>query len=247
MKFIECINETTFMNEDRKIIEFKYYGAKKKTELNEHGFVWDSKYPCALQKNNHQIRHPIFNIWDGMRKRTTSKIHQSRMPNYKETYVCKEWRLYSTFAQWVMEQQIWLGRQLDKDLLRPGNKEYGPKYCRFVPSQINNLFVDSGTIRGNFPMGVYKHENSYIGVCKLNHNKEVLRKTFSHNLINNMSDKELISMAHAYWQQVKMQVILGAIKKHLIPEYDQDIINALLNRFEILKSDVEAGRETIKL
>ena len=58
-----------------------------------------------------------------------------------------------------MEKQDWEGKFIDKDLLFPGNKVYGPDTCVFVTRQLNNLFTDHGG-RGPHKQGVYKHGQS---------------------------------------------------------------------------------------
>ena len=45
---------------------------------------------------------------------------------------------------------------IDKDILLPGNKEYGPASARFVPHAINALIL--GTDReGDLPPGIDRH------------------------------------------------------------------------------------------
>lgn len=54
-----------------------------------------------------------------------------------------------------MEVQPWEGNQLDKDILHPGNKQYGPETCVFVTRKLNMFLVDQGSVRGEWPLGVY--------------------------------------------------------------------------------------------
>ena len=48
----------------------------------------------------------------------------------------------------------WEGLHLDKDILIPGNKIYGPNACMFIPQDINKLLVDREAARGLYPQGV---------------------------------------------------------------------------------------------
>jgi hypothetical protein len=48
------------------------------------------------------------------------------------------WHSFMNFREWVLTQD-WEGNQLDKDLLVPGNKVYGPLRCCFVPRYINMI------------------------------------------------------------------------------------------------------------
>jgi len=53
-----------------------------------------------------------------------------------------------------MENQDWQGKELDKDILSPGNKIYGPDLCVFVISRLNAFLTDHGAARGEWPIGV---------------------------------------------------------------------------------------------
>ena len=50
--------------------------------------------------------------------------------------------------------------QIDKDILYPGNKVYGPETCVFVSCQINVFLVDCASARGDFPVGVNWEQNA---------------------------------------------------------------------------------------
>ena len=65
---------------------------------------------------------------------------------------------------------------LDKDILVKGNKEYAPDKCIFVPKRINNLFINSKTVRGNYPIGVHhdKRYNKYIARCNTSNDRKYL-------------------------------------------------------------------------
>ena len=84
-------------------------------------------------------------------------------PTYKGCTIAKEWLTFSNFKAW-MEKQDWKNKQLDKDILIPGNKHYSPETCVFVSHQINSLFGDHGAARGLYPQGVshYKKRNKYV-------------------------------------------------------------------------------------
>jgi 7,8-dihydro-6-hydroxymethylpterin-pyrophosphokinase len=55
--------------------------------------------------------------------------------------VTPEWWSRRAFTEWMRGQE-WQGRQLDKDILWPGNKIYAPDKCLFVPQEINNLLTN---------------------------------------------------------------------------------------------------------
>ena len=89
-----------------------------------------------------------------MLDRCYSKVFQERFPSYIGCSVSDEWLTFSNFKAW-MEGQSWKGKQLDKDLLVPGNKTYSPDTCFFVSPAVNGLLLDRGRARGDHPVGVY--------------------------------------------------------------------------------------------
>lgn len=93
--------------------------------------------------------------------------HLLRNPTYEGCSVDQDWHLFSNFLKW-MEEQDWVGKQLDKDILVEGNKVYGGDTCIFVDSNINQLF--STRSRGNdLPCGVAHHKagSKYQAYCNL--------------------------------------------------------------------------------
>ena len=66
-----------------------------------------------------------------------------------------------------MIEQDWEGNQLDKDIIIPGNKVYGPEKCAFVSRNLNMFTTESGSIRGEWPVGVYWHkrEKKFLSRC----------------------------------------------------------------------------------
>lgn len=96
---------------------------------------------------------PFYEKWANLLIRCYSHSYQSRYPTYAGCEVCAEWLIFSRFKAW-MSGLDWFGLELDKDLLRPGNKVYGPENCVFVSRRLNRFTVDAGAIRGDWPIGV---------------------------------------------------------------------------------------------
>ncbi len=88
-----------------------------------------------------------------MLERCYSAKYHERKPTYNGCSVAKEWHSFSTFRAWMIKQE-WNGNQLDKDLLIPGNKVYGPDTCVFVSGKLNTFMSDCGSARGEWPLGV---------------------------------------------------------------------------------------------
>ncbi len=109
---------------------------------------------------------PYYRRWVNMIVRCYSYKCHERQPTYMGCSVCEDWLTFSNFKCW-MESQDWEGKHLDKDLLISGNKEYGPDVCVFVTPVENTFTLDSGSIRGEYPIGVYfnKDLNKFEAQC----------------------------------------------------------------------------------
>ena len=100
----------------------------------------------------------FFSSWQGMLERSYSQRYHALNPTYKDCSVCKLWLRFSEYKKW-MEAQDWEGKDLDKDILVPGNKVYSPLTCCFVSHAVNSLLLDRGRARGDYPQGVYYYKN----------------------------------------------------------------------------------------
>jgi hypothetical protein len=101
-----------------------------------------------------KIRHcPFYRTWSSMLERSYSEKRKVSHPTYEGVTVTPEWWSRRAFTEWMRGQE-WQGRQLDKDILWPGNKIYAPDKCLFAPPEINNLLTNSAATRGEYPEGV---------------------------------------------------------------------------------------------
>jgi hypothetical protein len=96
-------------------------------------------------------------------------------PTYKGCTVDESWHNFQNFAAWYDKNFYEIDgerMELEKDILIKGNKVYSPETCVFAPHSINSLFVKGNSIRGEFPIGVYRHTqtNKYIAQCKISLN-----------------------------------------------------------------------------
>lgn len=96
---------------------------------------------------------PYYILWKSMLGRCYSPALHLHRPSYVGCSVVPEWHHLSAFMRWV-EQQDWQGKQLDKDLLVPGNKVYGPDTCVFISRQVNSFLLDSTRSRSRHGLGV---------------------------------------------------------------------------------------------
>ena len=115
--------------------------------------VNDADYTTTPTINGVQLWDPAYSAWVSMLQRAYSQKYHISRPTYSGVTVCKEWHSFSAFREW------WLNNycecfSLDKDLLIPGNREYGPDACVYVPRWLNSFTIDHGASRGEFPIGV---------------------------------------------------------------------------------------------
>lgn len=100
---------------------------------------------------------PFYDAWTGMIERCYSAKFQNSNPAYTCCSVATEWLSFMSFRAWMVRQDH-EGKQLDKDILIPGNKVYSPQTCVFVSSQLNSFLADSRAARGEWPIGVCRHK-----------------------------------------------------------------------------------------
>jgi hypothetical protein len=135
----------------------------------------DADYMVSPIVNGKKAWCPFYATWSSMLSRSYSKKTHERLPTYLGCSVSSEWLLFSVFKEWMIKKD-WKGKQLDKDILIPGNKVYGPNSCIFVSQAINSLLSDSAAIRGAHPQGVCfeKRRRKYQAGCKVNGNQKFL-------------------------------------------------------------------------
>jgi len=113
----------------------------------------DASYIITDNSSGKQNICPYYQSWKAMIGRCYSAKEHKRRPTYIDCSVCESWILFSNFKEW-MKIQDWEGKQLDKDIINPGNKVYSPESCAFVTRDINQIICDAGAIRGVYPVGV---------------------------------------------------------------------------------------------
>lgn len=116
----------------------------------------DSHEPVKKKISGKKVQCKYYQTWYSMMRRCYSEKSLKRRPTYTGCYVNSAWLRFSTFKSW-MKLQDWEDKNLDKDILLIGNKEYGPKTCIFVSDRINLLLGDSRAARGKYPIGVSKN------------------------------------------------------------------------------------------
>jgi hypothetical protein len=169
----------------------------------------------------------IYKIWMSMLSRCYSKKVHSRQPNYKGCNVCLEWLVFSNFKKWV-ESQDWKGKQLDKDVISPGNATYCPEKSRFVSPLVNSLITFKKSKNSKHMLGVYRNDSN-AGTFKA----QVSKFGKIHVIGTFKSEIE----AHKAYIAEKVSII-----KAVADSEDSDIRDGLYLHAEKLQKDL---RETI--
>lgn len=137
----------------------------------------DSPYPVTFIKNGKRNTCPYYNRWYHILRRCyDSKFHVYN-PGYSDCEVVDEWKVFSNFKSW-METQDWVGKELDKDFLVPGNRVYGPNTCIFIPHKVNSFLTIGRTKNSRYPLGCYynKQCKRFVSKIEINNKKVILGK-----------------------------------------------------------------------
>lgn len=161
--------------------------------------------------------HPTkeYSVWLSM----LTRCYNERFLKDNETYigceVCEEWLDFQVFAEWFNDNYI-NGYQLDKDLIRRGNKVYSPQTCCFVPQEINLLLVNRKNGRGKYPIGVSKDKTKFAASIVIKAKKQHI-KNF-----------DTIEEAFHAYKEVKESNI-SAMAEEYKDKIPEQVYNALLN------------------
>lgn len=116
-------------------------------------------------------------LWCGVLNRAYDSKFHARQPTYIGAGVDESWHRFSSFLSWLLEQPFHSSSfQLDKDIIGRG-KFYSPEDCIMVPSWVNLLLTDNGSVRGELPLGVCRHGSGYLGQVHCG-NEGSVTKTF---------------------------------------------------------------------
>lgn len=178
---------------------------------------------------------PAYSAWNSMLHRSYDEKIHTRHPSYSACSVHPKWLKLSGFKTWFDVNHV-EGWCLDKDLLHPGNKVYGPEHCRYVPPYLNLIVTDSAATRGKWPLGVNRSKQSgkFLPSCRAG-GKQIHLGSFDCPLA-----------AHRAWQEKKADVIDNALGRYIKERVVHlEVVRALIHYADRLRADATAGRETI--
>ena len=158
---------------------------------------------------------PLFRKWKDMLKRCYSEKFLETKPTYRGCTVCDEWLTFSNFKSWL-ELQDWEGKQLDKDLLVPGNKVYSPETCCLITPQLNTFLAFRCT--GVFESGVsyYKRVGKYIAQISFG------------GKMKGLGYFDCEQEAHKAWLSAKLEHGLNLIKNKTDARITDEVIKEVL-------------------
>jgi len=129
----------------------------------------DSWFHVNPKINGKKRIYKPYSTWSTMLQRCYSDLFQEKYQTYIGCTVCDDWHLFSNFEEWMLTQEF-DGKEMDKDLVKQGNKIYCPEYCRFISKSLNSLLLGNDASRGDYPMGVswYKQTEKYQARIRIN-------------------------------------------------------------------------------
>jgi hypothetical protein len=171
MKIIKYINANNILVQfidTNAIVKTNYHHFKNG---NVKDYLFKSKYGVGYiglgkYKAGNGIHKNQYTKWKMMLERCYDPYEINKYPSYKDVIVCDEWLNYQVFAKWYDENYYEIPNEImeiDKDLIKYGNKQYCPELCSFVPRSINSLLNNNHCRRGKYPIGVIfsKYNNKY--------------------------------------------------------------------------------------
>lgn len=107
---------------------------------------------------------PFYLRWVHMLRRCYCTKYLKEHPTYEGCKVCDEWLTFSNFKMW-MNNQDWVGKELDKDILGDG-KIYSPNTCCFIDQATNKFLTSNNSRRGKYKIGVTFHKRDKVFVAQ---------------------------------------------------------------------------------
>ncbi len=148
---------------------------------------------------------------------------QQASPLYTGCY--STFRDFQHFANWCQMQAGYDSKfQLDKDLLKRGNKEYGEQTCVFIPQEINKLLTKRDRFRGEYPIGVTTDRSGIRASCNIG--------TGVAKFLGYFADGNLAFLAYKTFKENYIKEVANRWKDYI----DDRAYEALMN-YEVLITD----------
>jgi len=179
----------------------------------------------------------IYSVWTGILKRCYNKKCQEKNKSYIGCEISKDWILFSNFESWCRQQE-YLNLDLDKDVIKMGNKFYSEEFCSFIPRYVNISCVTRSNLKGDYPLGVAYCNNGF------NLTKPYIAQGSGgeKRYLGYFSTKE---DAHLAWQINKRKIIQSVMDRYKLEKsFDKRVALGLEFRLQLLQDDIYYKRIT---
>lgn len=160
--------------------------------------VNDSESATNIKIDGVLVCCKAYQMWHDLLRRCYCQKLQEQHQTYIGVSVCDDWIKFSSFREWWLINHI-DGFDLDKDILSD-SREYSPSSCIFIPNWLNKFNTDRRNHRGEYPIGVTRHNqcSRFVARCKnaLTGNDEYL------GLFSTQEE------AHLAWRNRKLELAL---------------------------------------
>lgn len=176
-------------------------------------------------------------LWKSVVARTNKDgTHRKSRPTYEN---CRNlFETYNTFVDWCNMQYGYMHKEdsgrywsLDKDLLVPGNKDYSPETCLFMPNKVNSIFS-----------GKKKDNGLPLGVSKLQHDRPGFKYKCGSGSTEIWGKHPTPQGAHMGWQAAKIAELETLLKEDVLGKQIHELLSS---RLTTLRYEFENKIETI--
>ena len=176
----------------------------------------------------------IYSKWVCILQRCYSDYGLSENPSYRGVTICDDWKYFTKFKSWVQDQK-WEDLDLDKDILKEGNKVYSPDACCFVPKFLNIFLKDNK--RGDFPLGVHMvYNGKFKAQCRVDGKVKCLG-TF-----------KTVEQAHKAWQTAKIVEIEKVLNSYSVMDcFRTDVAESISTSIWKVRLDLASNKESLKI
>lgn len=182
------------------VIKFITTGNTRHCKVNAlmNGQVKDLIYGVGHGPKKYSAKDENFKItkeydqWRRLLYRCTPKWQEIH-PSYKGCYVNDKWKYYDNFHEWCVANKPVPYWDLDKDLLKNGNKEYGENFCTFLPENINKVIVVRDNLKGcTYKRGRYEvyYRGVFQGSYKNKKEAQICYIEVKQKYINKLADTD---------------------------------------------------------
>lgn len=141
IKLLEYISEKTEL----------YGESKGRNKKPLYGFgINDASYITQTPSKGWICPH--YRAWSGILRRCLSDKFKAKKKSYIGCTISQDWKFFSDYLNWSLESYVH-GWELDKDILIPENKHYGPNTCAYIPCYINAM-IKQKPVGKIYPLGV---------------------------------------------------------------------------------------------